>query len=69
VETVLGLPLPALEQAWLDEEVFTDPAAERWRYLAPWLVLAALVLVGPLLFFVLILPRGAARERPSATAP
>jgi hypothetical protein len=56
VEAALGLPLEDLGQQWLEAEVIADPAPARWRLLRPWLLLAALVLVGPLTFFVLILP-------------
>ncbi len=45
VENVLGVSLERLEQDWLDEFV-ADPAAARWQLLAPWLVLAGLVLLG-----------------------
>ncbi len=58
VEEVLGLSLAALERQWLDDVVLANPAAERWRFLAPWLVLTALVAIGPLLFLLLILRRG-----------
>ena len=67
VEEVLGVPLPTLERQWLDEVVLANPAAERWRFLAPWLVLTALVAIGPLLFLALILRRGPAS--PPGTAP
>ena len=55
VEAVLGLPLEDLGQQYLDADVIADPSAARWRLLRPWLLLAALVLLGPLVFFVLIL--------------
>lgn len=55
VEQALGQPLPDLEREWLAEEVNPRASAARWRILAPWLLLGALVVLGPLAFFLLTL--------------
>ncbi len=55
VETVLGLPLARLDQAWQRDVLYSSSLAARWYTLRPWLLLAALVLLGPLLFLALTL--------------
>jgi hypothetical protein len=53
VEQSLGQPLDDLEQQWMAEAVSANDLASRWRVVAPWLLLGALVGIGPLAFFLL----------------
>lgn len=55
VEEVLDVPLATLEQQWLSDVVVADSTGARWAILAPWLIVGGLVLLGPILFFLLIL--------------
>ena len=58
VQTSLGLSLAELQARWLDEIAPLDDAAQRWATWAPWLIVAGLVLVGPLLFMLAAFWRG-----------
>ena len=56
--------LDVLERQWLEQAIIADPSAERLRLLAPWLVLSALVIFGPLAFATarpFAKPRGSGR--------
>jgi len=66
VQQALGLPLAELERRWLAEAVKINPAPFQDRTLAPWLLLAAFVLGGPLL--AALLGRATGPE-PHATIP
>jgi hypothetical protein len=65
VQNVLGLSLAELEADWLRDVIRADPATFRLRALAPWLLLAALVGLGPGLFLLLTF---SARRTPARTA-
>ena len=53
VERALGQPLADFESGWLAEAVNANPSMFKLRALAPWLVLAAMVLFAPALFWLL----------------
>jgi hypothetical protein len=63
LQSSLGVSLAELEANWLREAVYAGSPAAGWAGLAPWLVLTALVLFTPLLFFLLI-----SRRRPAKPA-
>jgi hypothetical protein len=65
VERGLGLSLDELEREWLAEAFHIGPINPLPGQLdpVPWAILAALVLLSPVLFFLLI------RRRPSARRP
>jgi hypothetical protein len=52
VETTLGLSLEELSAAWLRDVIYADQAPGGWAGAAPWLLLAALVVVAPLGFLL-----------------
>jgi hypothetical protein len=50
VQTSLGISLAELQMRWLNEVAPLDDPAQRWAAWAPWLIVAGLVLLGPVLF-------------------
>jgi hypothetical protein len=58
VQASLGLSLAELQTRWLNEIAPQDEPAQRWAAWAPWLIVAGLVFLGPLLFMVAAFWRG-----------